>query len=161
MDLKLLKLAMFYRIKFCLTVVLVTAVVSFAMLPHTNADEYAGKQWPAAQLVSMDRVSHQAFDGLLKKYVDANGMVNYKAWHASTADRAILKNYLEMLSCADATVPATREAKLAFWINTYNALTIEGILRVYPTTSIRKHTCLLYTSPSPRDQRGSRMPSSA
>ena len=25
----------------------------------------------------------------------------------------------------------------------------------------RSHTCLLYTSPSPRDQRGSRMPSSA
>ena len=24
-----------------------------------------------------------------------------------------------------------------------------------------QHTCLLYTSPSPRDQRGSRMPSSA
>ena len=24
-----------------------------------------------------------------------------------------------------------------------------------------RHTCLLYTSPSPRDQRGSRMPSSA
>ena len=26
---------------------------------------------------------------------------------------------------------------------------------------IRYHFCLLYTSPSPRDQRGSRMPSSA
>ena len=26
---------------------------------------------------------------------------------------------------------------------------------------MKKHTCLLYTSPSPRDQRGSRMPSSA
>ena len=26
---------------------------------------------------------------------------------------------------------------------------------------IRRYTCLLYTSPSPRDQRGSRMPSSA
>ena len=26
---------------------------------------------------------------------------------------------------------------------------------------INKSTCLLYTSPSPRDQRGSRMPSSA
>jgi len=140
MDLKLLKLAMFYRIKFCLTVALVTAAVSFAMPRSTNADQYAGKQWPAAQLVSIDRVNHQPFDSLLKKYVDADGMVNYKAWHASTADRAILKNYLEMLSCADATVPATREAKLAFWINTYNALTIEGILRVYPTTSIRKHT---------------------
>ena len=26
---------------------------------------------------------------------------------------------------------------------------------------LRKNICLLYTSPSPRDQRGSRMPSSA
>ena len=30
-----------------------------------------------------------------------------------------------------------------------------------PETSIIFYTCLLYTSPSPRDQRGSRMPSSA
>ena len=28
-------------------------------------------------------------------------------------------------------------------------------------TYVRKAACLLYTSPSPRDQRGSRMPSSA
>ena len=28
-------------------------------------------------------------------------------------------------------------------------------------TTISKYVCLLYTSPSPRDQRGSRMPSSA
>ena len=68
---------MFYRIKFCLTVALITAAVSLGMLPHTNADQYAGKQWPAAQLVSIDRVSHEPFDGLLKKYVDADGMVNY------------------------------------------------------------------------------------
>ena len=29
------------------------------------------------------------------------------------------------------------------------------------TSNIQRDTCLLYTSPSPRDQRGSRMPSSA
>jgi len=62
MDLKLLKLAMFYRIKFCLTVALVTAAVSFAMPRSTNADQYAGKQWPAAQLVSIDRVNHQPIE---------------------------------------------------------------------------------------------------
>ena len=28
-------------------------------------------------------------------------------------------------------------------------------------TGVKYHICLLYTSPSPRDQRGSRMPSSA
>ena len=32
---------------------------------------------------------------------------------------------------------------------------------VYPQYRNQAHTCLLYTSPSPRDQRGSRMPSSA
>ena len=36
------------------------------------------------------------------------------------------------------------------------ALTLEAVEAVDLTT-----TCLLYTSPSPRDQRGSRMPSSA
>jgi len=112
-------------------------------LPTADADEYAGKQWPASELVSIDRISHDAFDGLLKKYVDSDGMVNYKAWHASASDRAILKGYLESLSQADATVPAAREAKLAFWSNAYNALTLEGILRVYPTTSIRNHTAKL------------------
>ena len=32
---------------------------------------------------------------------------------------------------------------------------------VFPTQKGGAYTCLLYTSPSPRDQRGSRMPSSA
>ncbi len=135
---------MFYRIMFSLTVVLaVSTAIWIGMSPIVGADEYAGKQWPASDLVSIDRVGHEAFDGLLKKYVDENGMVNYKAWHASTADRTALKGYLERLCQADATVPAAREVKLAFWINAYNALTLEGILRVYPTTSIRNHTAKL------------------
>ena len=37
---------------------------------------------------------------------------------------------------------------------------IKRLLRRYQTTGEFKN-CLLYTSPSPRDQRGSRMPSSA
>ena len=37
----------------------------------------------------------------------------------------------------------------------------EGGQRAYLTTIARGLLCLLYTSPSPRDQRGSRMPSSA
>ena len=34
-------------------------------------------------------------------------------------------------------------------------------LQKHPLKGIRIGSCLLYTSPSPRDQRGSRMPSSA
>ena len=48
------------------------------------------------------------------------------------------------------------------------ALAISGIAKQYDkkpeelkTLETKYHSCLLYTSPSPRDQRGSRMPSSA
>ncbi len=98
----------------------------------------------AAGAVALDQVDHSAWDGLLKKYVDRNGMVNYKAWKASARDRALLKQYLGTLSRSDPRQRSTREGQLAFWINAYNALTIHGILDVYPTSSIRKHTAVAF-----------------
>ena len=38
---------------------------------------------------------------------------------------------------------------------------IQGQVEPIKVVTIKSETCLLYTSPSPRDQRGSRMPSSA
>ena len=104
------------------------------------AQERAGQTWPAAQRVSYDQIDHAAYDQLLQTYVDDNGLVNYKAWQANAADRQALQNYLNQLSRADNSIRSTKNGKLAYWINAYNALTIEGILRVYPTTSIRNHT---------------------
>ena len=40
-------------------------------------------------------------------------------------------------------------------------LSRDGELMVIHDPTLKRTTCLLYTSPSPRDQRGSRMPSSA
>ena len=114
------------------------------MPSFSNADEYAGKKWPANEQVSIDQIKHDAWDALLQKYVDTDGMVNYKAWHKNQTDRAALKTYLECLSMANPSAKATRDARMAYWINAYNALTIEGILRVYPTTSIRNHTAKLF-----------------
>lgn len=105
-----------------------------------TADETAGKKWHAEERVSYDQIDHTSYDRLLQTYVDANGMVDYKTLHANAADRKALKKYLNELGKADEAKKSTKAAKIAYWINAYNALTIEGILRVYPTTSIRKHT---------------------
>ena len=110
------------------------AIVCFVANNSVQAQQTAGKQWPATQQVSMDSIKHQAFDKLLKKYVDKDGMVNYKAWHASTTDRSTLTTYLEHLGQASFNQPSQRNAQLAYWINAYNAVTIEGILRVYPVS---------------------------
>ena len=46
-------------------------------------------------------------------------------------------------------------------LNQLNITSLSENLGVQPLPSQPVTTCLLYTSPSPRDQRGSRMPSSA
>ena len=90
--------------------------------------------------VSLDQIDHAVWNDLLKKYVDEDGMVDYQSWHATPADRRALTEYLKHLSTARSGSGGTGDAKLAFWINAYNATTIHGILREYPTSSIRNHT---------------------
>ena len=102
-----------------------------------------GKNVPANQLVLMDQIDHGVWDGLLKRYVDDNGNVAYAQWQKSAQDTRALDSYLAALSSANPKARASNEATLAFWINAYNAVTIRGILREYPTTSVRNHTAKL------------------
>lgn len=99
-----------------------------------------------AKLVSMVEIDHSTWNDLLVKYVDRNGRVDYKSWHAHPADLTLLDSYLNTLSTASLANDGQTEPsqKLAFWINAYNAVTIKGILREYPTTSIRNHTPKLW-----------------
>ena len=90
--------------------------------------------------VGIDEIRHDAWNGLLAKYVDTAGLVDYRALKDSEPDVQALDGYLSLLSHADVSRPASRASTLAFWINAYNAVTVKGILREYPTTSIRNHT---------------------
>ena len=93
---------------------------------------------------SIDTIDHASYDALLQKYVDARGNVDYKSWQASVGDVKALGEYLNRLSAVDHNVRSSRSAQLAYWINAYNAVTLKGILREYPTDSIRNHTAKLY-----------------
>jgi len=67
--------------------------------------------------------------------VDEEGRVDYRGF---LQDRTELTGYLDQLS-KNAPNPETwsRDAQLAYWINAYNAYTIELILEHYPVQSIR------------------------
>ncbi|MDX2128746.1 MAG: DUF547 domain-containing protein [Chloroherpetonaceae bacterium] len=80
---------------------------------------------------------HSIFDAVLKKYV-VNGKVNYKG----LKQEPLFKDYLNQLEKADLTQLKTREEKIAFWINAYNAYTLKLILDNYPVKSIRDVTFL-------------------
>ena len=89
--------------------------------------------------VGFEQYDHRSLDALLQKYVDQNGNVDYATWQTNQQDRATLMGYLRGMNSLDPSLNASQPAQMAFWINAYNALTIEGILQLYPTKSIKDH----------------------
>ena len=77
---------------------------------------------------------HMIWDRLLKKFVTDQGGFNYKAM---LQDRDQLNKYLDHLSSNPPDPSSTsKNERLAFWINTYNAFTVDLILENYPVESI-------------------------
>ena len=77
--------------------------------------------------------SHAAFDALLSKNVRADGKVNYKNFQA---DKAALDGYIKTLSDNVPQDNWSKNDKMAYWINAYNALTIKTIVSNYPLSKI-------------------------
>ncbi len=85
--------------------------------------------------VPVIKFSHNDWDKLLRKYVSANGNVNYAGFKK---DKTALKSYLKLLSDNPPKSSDSRNKKLAYWINAYNAFTIDLIVENYPIKSILK-----------------------
>ncbi|GAA4010619.1 DUF547 domain-containing protein [Hymenobacter fastidiosus] len=83
---------------------------------------------------SSQPVDHAQWDGLLKKCVNAQGMVNYAGFKA---DSTSLNTYLRQLKDNLPNSKWTEPEQLAYWINAYNAFTIQRVIRAYPLKSIK------------------------
>ncbi len=73
---------------------------------------------------------HADYDSLLQQYVE-NGWVDYRGLKSN---HQALENYLQRIADVDPEKfrKWSRDEQKAFWINSYNAITIEGIIRHYP-----------------------------
>ena len=79
--------------------------------------------------------SHEKFDELLRKYVNPSGSVDYKGFKREVSK---LNDYIGQLESSPPQSTWSREKQMAYWINAYNALTIQMIVKNYPVTSITK-----------------------
>lgn len=61
---------------------------------------------------------------------------DYGALKANSEDRAALRSYIASLEATDPGV-LSRDEAFAFWVNLYNALTVEVVIDHYPVASIR------------------------
>ena len=78
--------------------------------------------------------NHQIWTELLQNHVDSNGWVSYKGF---VADSVQLNRYLTTLSNCDPSPDWSKEQKIAYWINAYNAFTVKLIVDHYPVESIK------------------------
>jgi hypothetical protein len=79
-------------------------------------------------------VDHSQWDKLLKKHVNNKGLVDYKGFKN---DRQALNSYLEKLSSYNPDNNWSVQELLAYYINLYNAYTVDLILNNYPVKSIK------------------------
>jgi len=86
------------------------------------------------ETISQKPPSHSVWNDLLMKHVSPDGTVNYKGFKA---DYPKLLNYVGILGESSPNDSWSKQETLAYWINAYNALTIDLIIRYYPVNSIR------------------------
>lgn len=82
---------------------------------------------------------HSPWDRVLKKFVTEDGRVDYDALKR---DRGEFDAYIAAIAArSPKSHPqgfSAREAQLAYWINAYNALMIQGVLDHWPIKSVRE-----------------------
>ena len=77
---------------------------------------------------------HRQWTDVLQEYVLENGAVDYKGLQNNKSG---LESYLKLLSANAPNDEWSIDAKKAYWINAYNAFTIQLILKNYPLKSIK------------------------
>lgn len=81
--------------------------------------------------------SHDLLDEAVGRFVDANGKVDYRA--LKNAPQLVEQYYAMVATYSPDSHPhlfPSRQHKLAYWINAYNAAAITTVLRYYPIKSV-------------------------
>ena len=95
-------------------------------------------RWAAHDASATDRIDHAAWQAFLDRHVQSgpDGVNRIGYGNVTADDRAVLDRYIARL----AATPISRYSRgeqQAYWINLYNALTVQVILNHMPVDSIR------------------------
>ncbi|MFQ5511415.1 MAG: DUF547 domain-containing protein [Candidatus Krumholzibacteriia bacterium] len=113
------------------TTILVATVVS-GMLCWGGCAGHTGRIQPAASGIDTGAAeAHEALSAVLRKHVREGG-VDY----AALCGDARLPAYLARVAATDPGAIPDADSRLAFWLNAYNAFTLQVICDNYPVGSI-------------------------
>jgi hypothetical protein len=103
----------------------------------SKKSEIVNSNWSKSGAAS-ESIDHGIWDQLLAKYVKASAdgvnRVDYAA--LKQGDAAALRHYLNALQAVEIE-NYPKDEQFAFWVNLYNAATVDAILKSYPLESIK------------------------
>jgi hypothetical protein len=98
------------------------------------------KTWNKSDNNNPNSINHKQWQMTLDRYLITNhpsGVNRFRYSDVTVADKKVLKKYLSELQKIDPR-SYKRAEQMAYWINLYNALTVDLILDGYPVKSIKK-----------------------
>lgn len=119
--------------------VLSPALLLVAQLAGAAPKAELWPRWDKSDPANNKRVDHSAWDAFLKKYIVAphpSGINRLNYARVAPEDHTALAHYVKSLERV-AVSGYSRAEQRAYWINLYNAKTVELILTRFPVKSIR------------------------
>ncbi|RMX00827.1 DUF547 domain-containing protein [Legionella jordanis] len=114
-----------------ISLILVTSIT------HASFNKSLWPIWETNNPLSTAAINHDDWQEFLNRRVVTNeegiNLVDYA--HMTDADYNLLKNYIDKMSHIDIDA-YNRDEQLAFWLNLYNALTVQIVADYYPVGSI-------------------------
>jgi len=105
------------------------------------------ERWNEFNSASNATIDHASWNNWLKSFVstDVDGVNRVAYGSVTQSDRKLLKTYIDNLTSLQIS-DYNRDQQFAYWINLYNALTIDIVLEHYPLDSIREISSGFFSS---------------
>ncbi len=116
----------------------ITILLVLMLNTTLNAAPEAWDIWDESDEESTEMIDHQTYAEILQRYLNnehESGINRFAYKKVSPEDKDKLNNYIAELTAIDIR-EYNKDEQMAYWINLYNALTIEVILRKKPLFSI-------------------------
>lgn len=114
-----------------------------ATVVHGQSQPELIEAWDAGNESNAAHIDHSVWQEILNGYLHSHGSginrFDYAELKASSENAAKLADYLRHLQGLDPRDYSRLEQK-AYWINFYNALTVQVVVEAYPVDSIREIT---------------------
>jgi hypothetical protein len=128
-----------FRMKTTFRIVTMAAVFFAQASLHAAPKAEIWARWQKHDPASRQKIDHGAWDRFLKQYVvtsDPSGINRVRYQAVTPEDFKGLKTYLQAMQSVAISNYSRAEQK-AYWINVYNAVTVDLIVGRYPLKSIR------------------------